>query len=101
MVKNKKLLPLSKMIEFPGDVEEMKRLIDEEQVHPGGTDMFGWTALHKASSWNNVEMINILLNCLTTLEINAKGGPDLNTALHCCIDMGAKNALCTLLGPYL
>lgn len=51
---------LSKLIEYPGDPDQLRLLLTERKVNPAGKDMLGYTALHKFSSWDKVDLLEIL-----------------------------------------
>jgi len=80
---------LSKMLDFPGDMEEMKRhLANPSEVDPAGADAYGLTALHKLASWNKTMLMELLLPHLLPGQIDAKC-PDGKTALHWAVEMAA------------
>eukprot|EP00948_MAST-09A_sp_MAST-9A-sp1_P003378 g3378.t1 len=86
-------IALSKLIEFPGDVEEVKKhLANIDGVAPGGKDAFGLPALHKFASWNKVELIEMLVPRLTAEEVLATD-PEGKTALHWAVEMAAVGAI--------
>ena len=88
---------LSKMLDFPGDVEEMKKhLANPSEVDPGGADAYGLTALHKLASWNKTMLMELLLPHLLPGQIDAKC-PDGKTALHWAVEMAAAASVKLLL----
>ena len=87
---------LSKMIDFPGDKEEIKSHLANKEVNPGGRDAYGLTALHKFASWNKVEFIDLLLPHLTKEQINEQD-PDGKTALHWACEMASVAAVSRLM----
>ncbi len=90
---------LAQMVEFPGDPHVIGSLIkDRSSVDPCGRDMFGLNALHKFSSWNKVQLIELLLPALTAAEKNQVSRNQSGmTALHFAVDMGAMRAVERLL----
>mmetsp|Transcript_4098 Transcript_4098/g.4747 ORF Transcript_4098/g.4747 Transcript_4098/m.4747 type:complete len:383 (-) Transcript_4098:163-1311(-) len=79
---------LSKCVDFPGDVNEIRKLLADPAVDPAGTDAFGLTALHKFASWNKTELIDMLLPKLTPEQINFQD-QDGKTALHWACEMAS------------
>lgn len=92
-----KLPALSKLVEYPGDPAEVARLLETGEVNPSGADLFGLTALHKFSSWDKLDLLDLLLPHLDAEQCNARAGPVKLTALHVCVDMGALRATQRLL----
>lgn len=88
---------LSKMIDFPGDYEEIKKHLADDKVSAGGKDAYGLTALMKFGSWNKVELIDLLLPKLSKQEINEQD-PDGKTALHLSCEMASVAAVSRLVG---
>ena len=88
---------LSKLVEYPGDVAEVRRLLEAGEVCAHGTDLFGLTALHKFCSWDKVDLIELLLPYLDAEMCNVRAGQDKLTPLHACVDMGALRATRRLL----
>ncbi|KDO29937.1 hypothetical protein SPRG_05127 [Saprolegnia parasitica CBS 223.65] len=93
--------PLSKLIDFPGDLEEIRlhltktKLLSKDGVNPAGADAYGLTALHKFASWNKSEYLNALIPYLTMDELNAVC-PEGKTALHYAVEMASAGAVKTL-----
>ena len=58
----------------------------------GGRDAFGLTALHKFSSWNKTNYLELLLPKLTLSEINAIC-PEGKSALHYAIEMASVGSI--------
>mmetsp|Transcript_6945 Transcript_6945/g.13875 ORF Transcript_6945/g.13875 Transcript_6945/m.13875 type:complete len:382 (+) Transcript_6945:137-1282(+) len=83
---------LSKLIDFPGDVEEIAKYLKDDAVDAGGADAYGLTALHKFASWNKVELIDMLLPHLKPEDLNAQD-PDGKTALHWACEMASVAAV--------
>lgn len=83
---------LSKLIDFPGDIDEIRAYLADPKVSAGGKDAYGLTALHKFASWNKVELIDMVLPKLSEEEINAQD-PDGKTALHWACEMASVAAL--------
>jgi ankyrin repeat protein len=90
---------LSKWCEFPGDEAEIGRLLESGEVQPAGRDLFGLSALHKFSSWDRVELIELLLPRLQQGEVNLRAGPAnaRGTPLHLAAESGAVRAVDVLL----
>ena len=88
---------LSKLVEHPGDPAEVRRLLEAGEVSPHGADLFGHTALHKFSSWDKVDLVDLVLPYLDAEMCNVRAGQDKLTPLHACVDMGALRATRRLL----
>jgi hypothetical protein len=86
---------LSKLIDFPGDYEEIKKYLADDKVDAGGKDAYGLTALMKFSSWNKTELMDLLLPHLSQDEINAVD-TDGKTALHLSCEMASVAAVSKL-----
>ena len=96
MESSDKRVPLSKLIDFPGDAEAIsKHLQDEAKINPAGADSYGITALHKFASWNKTNFLDLLIPKLTKEELNAVC-PDGKTALHWAVEMAAVAAVKTV-----
>jgi hypothetical protein len=90
---NSKII-ISKVIEYPGDIESIKSMIIDPKYDVAGKDMFGLTVLHKLSSWDQSHILDIIIEHLTANDMNMiSSPPDCFTALHFCIDMNAENSL--------
>jgi ankyrin repeat protein len=74
-------------------------MLEDTSVSPEGRDAFGWTALHKFASWNASTLCERLCEAksVTREHVNAQGGPDGFTPVHAALDMGAFQAVATLL----
>ena len=84
---------LSKLIDFPGDVEAIrKHLANKDAIDPAGNDAYGLAAIHKFASWNKVELLQMLLPNLTADEINARD-PEGKTALHWAVEMASVGSV--------
>jgi len=83
---------LSKMVDFPGDIEEVQKHLADDQVDPGGKDAYSLTALHKFASWNKVDLLDVLLPKLTKEQINEQDR-DGKTALHWAVEMASVAAI--------
>ncbi|KAJ8601811.1 hypothetical protein CTAYLR_007488 [Chrysophaeum taylorii] len=81
---------LSKLIDFPGDVEEIKKYLEDPEIDAEGPDAYGLTALHKFASWNKIQLIDLLLPRIT--DINARDA-DGKTALHWAVEMASVAAV--------
>ena len=87
---------LSKMIDFPGDLDEIRRNIeDKEGCNPAGCDFYGLTALHKFASWNKTDYLSLLLPVLSRDDLEAKC-PQGKTALHYAVEMASVAAVLEL-----
>ena len=87
---------LSKLVDFPGDLEEIKaHLQHPEAVNPAGKDSFGLTALHKFASWNKTEYIDLIIPCLSREDLETKC-PEGKTALYYAVEMAAVASVKTL-----
>ena len=87
---------LSKIIEFPGDLEQIKaHVLNKDKINPAGADAYGITALHKFASWNKTDYLDVLLPHLTAEEREMKC-PDGKTAIHYAVEMASVAALKTL-----
>ena len=84
---------LSKLIDFPGDLEEIrKHLEDEGGINPAGADSYGLTALHKFSSWNKTDYLDLLIPKLSPADLEARC-PEGKTALHYAVEMASVAAV--------
>ena len=79
---------LSKLVDFPGDKDEIAKMLAEDRVDPAGKDAFGLTALIKFASWNKVDLIDLVLDKLSREEVNA-ADRDGKTALHWAVEMAS------------
>jgi hypothetical protein len=86
---------LSKLIDFPGDYEEIKKYLEDGTIDAGGKDAYGLTALMKFASWNKTELMDLLLPHLSQEEINAVDR-DGKTALHLSCEMASVGAVAKL-----
>jgi len=86
---------LSKMIDFPGDKDQIKAFLANPEINAGGKDAYGLTALHKFASWNKVEFIEMLLPHLSKEQLNDQD-PDGKTALHWACEMASVAAVSRL-----
>eukprot|EP00040_Diaphanoeca_grandis_P019575 m.103402 g.103402 ORF g.103402 m.103402 type:complete len:184 (-) comp27495_c3_seq1:206-757(-) len=80
---------LSKLIEYPGDIEKLKILLADDTIDAAGKDMFGFTALMKIASWDKVDQLDVLLSVLNETDVNTVDAAHTYTALHHAIDMNA------------
>ncbi|KAG9402027.1 hypothetical protein AC1031_007723 [Aphanomyces cochlioides] len=88
---------LSKLIDFPGDYDAIKRHLENpDGVNPGGADAYGLTALHKFASWNKTDYLELLLPHLSREELNARC-PEGKTALHYAVEMASVAAIKVLI----
>ena len=70
------LTPLSKLVEFPGDINTIRSMLEDGlpcAVDAAGKDMFGLTALHKFASWNKTDIIEVILPFLSDDDVNITG----------------------------
>jgi len=79
---------LSKLIDFPGNKEEIATHLEDPKIDPAGKDYYHLTALHKFASWNKTEFIEMILPKLTKDEIMATDKEG-KTALHWAVEMAA------------
>lgn len=96
---------LSKLIDFPGDLEEIRGHLENKEegstgVNPGGKDSYGLSALHKFASWNKTDYLDLLIPCLTAEELNVKC-PEGKTALHYAVEMAGVAAVKNLVAAGL
>jgi len=82
---------LSKLIDFPGDVEEIKKHL-ASGVPATGRDAFSLTALMKFASWNKVELMDLILPLLTAKDVNEQDAEG-KTALHWAVEMASVGAV--------
>lgn len=81
--------PLSKLVDFPGDVEEIRAHLDNAaKIDPAAPDAYGLTALHKFASWNKAPLLELLLPHLSNDDLAAKD-PAGKTALHWAVEMAS------------
>lgn len=83
---------LSKLVDFPGDQDEIAKHLADSEVDAGGADAYGLTALHKFASWNKTELMDMLLPKLTPAQVNAQD-PEGKTALHWACEMASVAAV--------
>ena len=88
-------LALSKLIDFPGDLEEIKKHLEDPNIDPAGKDSFGLAAIHKFASWNKTSYLDLIIPKLSTDELNAVSS-DGKTALHWAVEMAAVGSVRTL-----
>lgn len=83
---------LSKLIDFPGDLEEIRRHLQSGEINPAGVDAYGLTALHKFASWNKTDYLDLLLPHLSAEQLEARC-PEGKTALHYAVEMASVAAV--------
>jgi ankyrin repeat protein len=89
---------LSKLVDFPGDVEEIKKhLEDEGGVDPNGPDAYGLCAIHKFASWNKTVLLEMLIPKLPEWGLETKD-KDGKTALHWAVEMASVASVKKLVG---
>lgn len=96
----KKKVSISQRMEYPGDVTEIAKMInDTDNFSAAGKDYCGLTALHKAASWNKIDILDLLLapNVLQVDQVNETGGTEQFSVLHFAVDMNAVSSLRRLL----
>mmetsp|Transcript_14611 Transcript_14611/g.26193 ORF Transcript_14611/g.26193 Transcript_14611/m.26193 type:complete len:382 (-) Transcript_14611:214-1359(-) len=86
---------LSKLIDFPGDVDAIKKFLADESINWGGADAYGLSAMHKFASWNKTELLDLVIPKLTKEEINSRDREG-KTALHWAVEMASVGAINTL-----
>ena len=84
--------PLSKLCEFPGDLDEITKWVEDDKIDLNGTDAFGLLAIHKFASWNKTVFLELLLPKLSPADMN-KQCPEGKTALHWAVEMAAVGAV--------
>ena len=89
----KQLQGLAKLVEYPGDEEEVQMLLTGGTVAPAGKDMYGLTALHKFAAWDKDALVEILLPYLSNEEVNLPSGREKQTPLHVIAEMGGTRVL--------
>eukprot|EP00928_Gymnodinium_smaydae_P067049 TRINITY_DN49987_c0_g1_i1.p1 TRINITY_DN49987_c0_g1~~TRINITY_DN49987_c0_g1_i1.p1 ORF type:complete len:393 (+),score=70.08 TRINITY_DN49987_c0_g1_i1:135-1181(+) len=90
-------MPLSKLVEYPGDPRALSRLLCDPSVDPAGRDAFGLTALHKFAAWNKTDLLELLLPHMSDADVNASDAQNGYTPLHHAIAMGAAQTTQLLL----
>lgn len=88
---------LSKLIDFPGDAEEIKKHLDNPDINVTGADAYGLTAMHKFASWNKTIYLEMIIPKLTKEELNATC-PEGKTPLHWAVEMAAVGSVQLLVG---
>jgi ankyrin repeat protein len=88
---------LSKLVEYPGDSEELRKLLEDPCVCLNGKDMYGTTALMKFAAWNKTDLVSMLLPVLSAEEVNTTGGRERLPCLHYCVNMDATHTMRVLL----
>jgi len=88
---------LSKLVDFPGDLEEIRAHLNNTEegaagINPAGADSYGLTALHKFASWNKTDYLDMLLPRLSKEELNVRD-PEGKTALHYAVEMASVAAV--------
>eukprot|EP00924_Labyrinthula_sp_SR-Ha-C_P004772 augustus_masked-scaffold_1-processed-gene-11.2-mRNA-1 protein AED:1.00 eAED:1.00 QI:0/-1/0/0/-1/1/1/0/388 len=84
---------LSKVIEHDVTVEELRVLLEKNEVDIVGKDYFNLNALHKFSSWQRSDLIELVIQEYKNQnKLNEKGGEVEFTPLHYCVD-NAKPSL--------
>mmetsp|Transcript_1594 Transcript_1594/g.3509 ORF Transcript_1594/g.3509 Transcript_1594/m.3509 type:complete len:388 (-) Transcript_1594:52-1215(-) len=80
---------LSKLVDFPGDVEEIRKHLDNSgEIDPAGNDAYGLAAIHKFASWNKIVLLDLLIPKLTPSQLNATDKEG-KTALHWAVEMAS------------
>ena len=88
---------LSKLVDFPGDVEEVTRhLKNPSIIDPEGPDAFGLRAIHKFASWNKTVLLDLLIPNLPPGGLDATDSEG-KTALHWAVEMASVAAVKTLI----
>lgn len=61
---------LSRYMEYPGDPVALKKLLFDKDIDINGRDSYGLSALHKVVSWDQLDLVELLLSN-SELDINA------------------------------
>ncbi|KAJ3296028.1 Ankyrin repeat domain-containing protein 44 [Rhizoclosmatium sp. JEL0117] len=78
---------ISSQIEYPGSLSALQSMLAQPDFYYiNGKDLFGWTALHKYTSWNQPDLVRCLLQACTLEDVNENGNRDGFTPLHCALD---------------
>lgn len=91
---------ISKHLEYPGDPAALKKMVANSfEFDVNGKDMFGLSALHKLSSWDNPDLLAILLLTQSSERVDVRSvtAADGFTCLHCAVHMRALASLQWLL----
>jgi ankyrin repeat protein len=92
---------LSKLVDFPGDLGEIRQHLENREesaqgVNPAGADAFGLAAIHKFASWNKTDYLDLLLPYLSTEQLNCTC-PEGKTALHYAAENASVAAMKALI----
>ncbi|KAJ3060938.1 hypothetical protein HDU98_003129 [Podochytrium sp. JEL0797] len=85
------LKSISSQLEYPASISHLTFLLAQPAIYsPTAKDMFGFSALHKLASWNQPDLLRLLLDVVTEEDVNQKASnKDAFTPLHCALDSGA------------
>lgn len=100
LTSNKKTA-ISKLLEYPGNPDQLSFYCAHEnhdEYDINGKDMYGLAAIHKISSWNKVDLLDIILKH-DLINVNLAAAPSQSnfTALHFAIENSAINTFRRLL----
>lgn len=96
-----KITAISKLLEYPGNPDQLSFYCAHEnhdKYDVNGKDMYGLAAIHKISSWNKVDLLDIILRH-DLINVNLAAAPSQSnfTALHFAIENSAINTFRRLL----
>lgn len=84
---NSKKKSLSSLIEYPPDVEAIKKYLESpSEVDIAGRDYYGLSALDKFVSWNDVNLVKLILEYLSDDQIVDNQNKEGNTCLHLAVE---------------
>lgn len=98
-------IPLSKMMEYPGDIALLRNLPllpsgnGTVYYDANGKDSFGLAAIHKACAWHQLDVLTYLL-CAEGVDVNISAAANVSmafTPLHMAVDSSCLPAAQLLL----
>lgn len=91
VVTDRKKKSLSSLIEYPPDVDAIKKYLESpEEIDIAGRDYFGLSALDKFVSWNDVNLIKLMLEYLSNDQIIDNNNKEGNTCLHLAVELDCQ-----------